>query len=245
MQTAHHSPAADPVEPEERPLPSLARPSISDEIYHVLKDRIIRNHFKPGERLNLDEIERQMGISRTPLVHALTRLSAEGLTEVVPRQGTFVTDPTPEEIAEAFDVRRVLEVYALELAVPRLTADVEERIRGMVNELGRLYREEDWIAIYHDYVSLDEELHRTIVRTSGNRRLCMVWEQVNVHVQMARFRRMKLATVLAVGHAEHEQMVQAFQQRDVPALQRIMAEHIDNAKRLMLEDLAQRAHPEG
>ncbi len=245
MEASDQPTTPDQLETEKRQLPSLARPSISDEIYHILKDRIIRNHFKPGERLNLDEIETQMGVSRTPLVHALTRLSAEGLTEVVPRQGTFVTDPTPAEIAEAFDVRRVLEVYALELTVPRLTEDDVVRIRDMVGELGRMYREEDWSETYPDYVSLDEQLHRTIVCLSGNRRLCTVWEQVNVHVQMARFRRLRLATVLAVGHSEHEQMVQAFQERDVATLQRIMAEHIENAKQLLLEDLAQRDQPEG
>ena len=219
-------------------LPSLARSNISDEVYQILKDRIIRNQFSPGERLNLDEIQTQLGISRTPLMNALTLLSAEGLTEIKPRQGTFVTNPTLVEIAENFDVRRVLEMYALSLAVPRLTEAELQHIKKTVKELESMLEAENWEEIYPDYVSLDEQLHRFIMRVSGNKRLGEIWEQVNVHVQMARFRRLKLATVLGLGQSEHEEMVKVFEERDVDRLQQIMGDHIEHAKQLLLEDLS-------
>ena len=219
-------------------LPSVARSNISDEVYQILKDRIIRNQFSPGERLDLDQIQSQLGISRTPLMNALTLLSAEGLTEIKPRQGTFVTDPTLTEIVENFDVRRALEMYALSLVVPRLNEADLQQIKGFVEELASLLEVENWETIYPDYVSLDEQLHRCIMHVSGNKRLCELWEQVNVHVQMARFRRLKLATVLGLGQAEHEEMLKAFEERDADRLQQIMGDHIEHAKQLLVEDLS-------
>lgn len=109
-------------------LPRINIHTISEAAYEVLRERVISKEFAPGQRLNLEAIEKQLGISRTPLKEALTRLEMEGLVTIVPRTGTYVTDPVPEEIAESFDMRRVLEVYAVELAVQRASDEDYESL---------------------------------------------------------------------------------------------------------------------
>jgi DNA-binding GntR family transcriptional regulator len=218
-------------------LPRLTRRNMSDEVYEALKERIISRQFVPGQRLRLVEIERQMGVSRTPVKDALNRLAMQGLVEIRPRKGSFVTDLAPAKIAESFDVRRVLEVYAVELAAQRVTESQLQQLRDIVKELRRLTSVEDWDQIYLEYVALDHELHRLIMEFAANKRLEEIWEQVNVHVQMARARYPRAERELNLAQEEHEQILKAFEAKDIAALQRTMGHHIERAKQSLLRDL--------
>lgn len=221
-------------------LPYLTRPNISDEVYAALKERILSKQFAPGERLNLSQLEEQMGISRTPLKDALNRLALEGLVDIQPRRGTFVVNLTPAEITEAFDVRRVLEVYAVELAVQRMTESQFERMNDLVKALRRLTDIKDWDGIYRQYCSMDHDLHRLILEIAGNRRLKEVWEKNNVHVEMARTRYGELERERYRTQEEHEEILRAFERKDLPRLQEVICHHIDRTKRSVLQDLKQR-----
>jgi len=210
---------------------------MSQEVYDILKEKILSKYFAPGQRLNLAEIEQQMGVSRTPLKEALNRLALEGLVEIKPRKGTFVTDPSPTEIAEAFDVRRVLEVYAVELAAKRVTESQLQQLRDKVKKLRSLTEVEDWTQIYQEYVAIDHEFHRLIVEFAGNKRLKELWEQVNTHVQMARARYRSAERELDQAQREHEEIMKAFEARNIDALREAMSYHIERAKQSLLRDL--------
>ena len=180
---------------------------MSQEVYEILKERIFSKHFSPRERLRLSEIEKQMNVSRTPLKDALNRLALEGLVEIKPSRGTFVSDPSLEEIAQAFDVRRVLEVYAVELLAQRITESQLQRLRDMIQKLRSLIEIEDWGKIYQEYVALDYQLHRLIMELAGNKPLRKLWEQVNIHVQMARVRYRSAERELDLAQEEHEELL--------------------------------------
>jgi DNA-binding GntR family transcriptional regulator len=221
-------------------LPDLARPNISEEVYVALKDRILSRQFSPGERLNLSQFEEQMGISRTPLKDALNRLALEGLVEIQPRKGTFVVNPSRDEIAESFEVRRVLEVYAVELAIQAISESQLRQMRELIRDLRRLTDIDDWDGLYHEYCNLDYDLHHLILDIAGNRRLKDIWEQVNVHVEMARTRYGKLERERKLTQTEHEEILQAFETRNLPTLQQTISRHIDRTKQSVLQDLRQR-----
>ncbi|MBN8638206.1 MAG: GntR family transcriptional regulator, partial [Anaerolineae bacterium] len=74
-------------------LSPVAVPNLNDVVYHLLRERILTRGFVPGERLDLDDLATRLQISRTPLKDALNRLTVEGLIEIQPRRGTFVTKP--------------------------------------------------------------------------------------------------------------------------------------------------------
>jgi DNA-binding GntR family transcriptional regulator len=218
-------------------LPSLTPPKISDEVYKALKARIVSRQFSLGERLNLARLEKQMGISRTPLKEALNRLALEGLVEIQPRKGTFVVNPTPDEIAESFDVRRVLEVYAVELAVQRVTESQLEQMRDLVKALRRLTEAENWERVFLEYMPLDYSLHKLILEIAGNRRLLEIWEQVNVHAEMGRIRYGRSREEAKLAQKEHEEILQAFEARDITVLRQIISHHIKRVKRSIVRDL--------
>ena len=222
-------------------LPRVTRPNIADEIYEILKRKIIRSEFLPGSRLDLNEIEHQLGVSRTPLKYALALLTADGLVEIRPRQGTFVTQPTPTEIAEAFDIRLLFELYAVDLAIPRMTDEELRQVRATVEELGKVhdaFDEQNLGQEYVKYMELDYSLHRQLVQMSGNKRILGMWEQINVHVQAARFRPLQVTTVIGTGHEEHEEIVEALERKDDVALKRVLRRHIETSKHRLLTDLS-------
>jgi len=212
-------------------------PKISEAAYEILLEKIISKELAPGQRLDLDAIEKQLGISRTPLKEALARLEMEGLIAIVPRSGTYVTDPDPEDITESFEVRRVLEVFAVELAVPQIGDEDLENLRAIVQELGDLTVAEDRNAIYPRYLNLDNIFHQELVALAGNQRLCQAHDRENLHAQMARIRYRRSERELDVAQEEHERIVAALEARDVQTAKAEMDTHLRRAKRSLLADM--------
>ena len=217
-------------------LPNLSRPNISDEVYRILKQQILSKAFAPGERLDLGEIQEKMGISRTPLKEGLNRLVCEGLVEIVPRSGTYVTDPSIEDIVELFDLRRVLEVYAAEFAAEQMTPAQLREARTIVEKLEALVTSGDWKSIYPQHIRLDHDLHSLIIESTGKRHLKELWEQVNVHVQIARVRHRSTEKTLDVSMEEHERILSSLEARDGSALGSALDQHIDRGMETLRAD---------
>jgi len=223
-------------------LPELTRRNLSEEVYDVLKRGILSKHFAPGERLRLEEIETQLGVSRTPLKVALDRLATEGLVDVKPRRGTFVTKNTPDDTAEAFGVRRVLEVYACELIAERMgeadlsqLADVHQRLQRLVEAGG------SGGDTFYDCIDLDHQFHEELMKQSGSTRLNDAWRDVNVHVQMARVRSRDAERLFNTSVEEHGRILEALQAGDGDAAKAAMDEHLRRAQRMLLEEMRQQA----
>jgi GntR family transcriptional regulator, rspAB operon transcriptional repressor len=218
-------------------LPRINTPAIRDAAYEILREKIMRKEFSPGQRLDLDAIERQLGISRTPLREALHRLASERLVEIVPRSGTFVTVLRPEDIAESYEVRRAIELYAVEQATQQATDQQLAECRALHRELARLGAAEDVVATYPRYLSADYEFHRQIVALANNQRLARAYERENVHTQLARVHYRRIMRDLEVTQHEHEAILVALERHDAAAARAAMDAHLVRAKVAILADI--------
>jgi DNA-binding GntR family transcriptional regulator len=218
-------------------LPSLARENLAEEAYQVLRDRIFSRQFACGERLDLPSIEHQLGVSRTPLKAALDRLATEGLVEIVPRRGTYVTTPTPQAIEDAFSVREVLEAHAVARSIDSMTEAQLEQLAQIVHAMLRITRVDDHAPIYDSYAELDHSFHSLIVEAAANDVLTKLWNQVHAHVQIARIRYRRGDRRLDLTTREHGNIFAAFQARDANAAEALMRDHIRRAKVSLQEDL--------
>lgn len=221
-------------------LPVLSRPTISDEVYEVLRAKILSQHWVSGQRLDLAQVEESMGISRTPVKEALSRLEMEGLVRIEPRKGTFVTDPTAEQVGESFDVRRVLDMYAAELAVERVTKRQLEQLRKTAGRLETLVDGREWEEICQQYLLLDNDLHATIVTIAGNKRLLETWRLVNLYSHMASVHYGRSKTDVDIALAQHREMLCLLEARDAEGLKQVISEHIIGSKNWLLNELAHR-----
>ena len=95
-----------------------------------LRDRILTGRLQPGDRLDLDQLTAEFGISRTPIREALLELSYEGLVAITPRSGISVVGITPQDAIDNFAILAALAGKAAEMATERITG----------SELGELHR---------------------------------------------------------------------------------------------------------
>lgn len=144
--------------------------SQSDRAVILLRELLLKGTFAAGDRLTELGLAPQLGVSRTPVRHALTRLAHEGLLEELPRGGFRVRSFSVDEIWAAIELRGILEGAAARLAAERLSgpsalATLEQLDAVMEHRLPQS------LADFVDYIQLNERFHREIWRLSGNRML--------------------------------------------------------------------------
>jgi DNA-binding GntR family transcriptional regulator len=214
----------------------VRRERASDAAYESLWQAIMSQVFLPGERLNVSSIARKLGVSLTPAKEALSRLAAEGLVEIRPRSGTFVTEISPDDVAETFDLRMALECLAAEKAMARFTGQDIDRLEQMLAEMARpMVSERDRVA--HDRTNV--EFHNLIVENSANRRLIQLYRSLNAHIKIARIHRSheRWGERLADEQAEHREIVDALKAKDADRVRRALTHHIGRAAQNLIDDV--------
>ncbi len=197
--------------------------------YDLIKEKITSKEFAPGTRLNLDAIEKQLGISRTPLKQALDRLALEVIIEFLPRSGTFVSNPSPKKSANRLRCAVRLKSTAVGLAAPWIRAEELENLKGLLKQLQELFAEQALNDFYPRYVETDHLFHHQIIVISRNKRLLQAFEHENVHAQMARIRYRHPEGELELVQEEHEQILAALAAHDTGAARLAMEAHLQRA----------------
>src|SRR5665647_972621 len=113
------------------------RQRLSHQVYDILKEMIADHRFNPGTRINVEQITKEVGASRTPVWEAVHRLIQEGLLVSIPNRGVFMAALTPKQAIELYTVRESLESLAARLAIPNVN---EKTIKKMTKCLDEQYR---------------------------------------------------------------------------------------------------------
>lgn len=181
---------------------SLKKKTLSDEVYDELRHQIIMGHLKSDERLDIFTIAEKLCVSRTPVKEAFNRLGLEGLVTIRANHGTFVTSITKEMIAHLFDVRLMIELWAIRAVLPdRSNLDLE-KMATILNRCERLIDspgEFDW----EQFVTADRDLHHVIVNGPCNPLLARMYESVFPQIQLLRVYWFKTRERACVSHQEH------------------------------------------
>ncbi|HYM68065.1 MAG TPA: GntR family transcriptional regulator [bacterium] len=219
-------------------LPTLSVQRLTDAVYRTLKEQILARKFRPGQRLKVDELAAQLGVSRTPLKDSLNVLASEGLIEIVPRKGTFVTDLSADDIAEVFEIRRALERLAAETVVDRISSDGLAELREQLDALQRAADRRDAA----EHMRRNLTFHQLFVQFSGNRRLLELYEGLRAHIQIGRVhaRRTNWHQRLRQEQAEHREILAALEAGDAARLSAAVDAHIRRAKASLIRDLEAR-----
>ena len=83
--------------------------NLRDQVYDILKRRIIFREIESGKKINEEELAQALGVSRTPIRETLVRLEHEGIVKIIPRRGAFVVSQSIEKVIDLLQVREVLE----------------------------------------------------------------------------------------------------------------------------------------
>jgi DNA-binding GntR family transcriptional regulator len=150
--------------------------SLAEKAYHAIRDLIVSLQLAPGAVIDERELMEELGIGRTPVREALRRLAHEGLVEVYPRRGMFVTGVDVRELARLSEVRAVLEPEAARLAAERATDADRADVVGLLHELAGRGRDRD----DRELMSLDERIHHAVYRAAHNDLLAATLSQYYV-----------------------------------------------------------------
>lgn len=147
------------------------RTTTPDGVYRVLRTAILDGTVPPGGQLRETRIAEDLGISRSPLREALTRLEEDGLVVKIPFRGSFVVEVSAREVAEIASIRALVEPYAAELSAAALCGPERTRLTQTIEELHRATETHDVPA------SIDAHLrfHRLFYDFSGNSVLQSLW----------------------------------------------------------------------
>jgi DNA-binding GntR family transcriptional regulator len=100
----------------------LGRTTFARDAYAVIRSMLLDEaRFAPGEKISVESLSRDLAVSRSPVWAAISRLEAEGLLHVVPRQGVFAIAFNEKKVIEIFEARETLETAAARLAAARMT----------------------------------------------------------------------------------------------------------------------------
>ena len=211
--------------------------TIRNQVYQILKENICRGEFQPGQWLQENELAAKLAVSRSPVREALRQLVSDGLVVEIPNKGVFVKEFTLRDIEEVFDLRLLLENYAIGRLKNNLTTSGMEQLMACLSQLEDAHVKND----LRLYTSLDEELHGLLISLSGNSLLCVMYERVHAMIQQFRIFSLVSKKRFDESIEEHRGIIHCLIAGKVSEAQSINERHLTLARDKILEFLAQRA----
>jgi len=145
-------------------MSAKSRSDLGSEIVEKIKSMIFSGELAPGQQIRQEEFARQLGVSRTPLLHALQVLKSEMLVESFPNRGMFVRRISLIELKDIFEYREAIEPMACRLASRRITPQQIKELR----DLFKPFEEKPELANLLGYQKADQQFHSLLIRYSGN-----------------------------------------------------------------------------
>jgi len=203
-------------------------------VYRILKAMIIDGELAAGEKLAQEKLAARLGVSRTPLLSAFSRLEQESLVHAVPRRGAFVRRYTREELLHIYDIRCRLEPLGARDAALAATAADLAGLRRLLADFDAAVTARD----AHALKRADFDFHMALMRCSGNRFLHDMLATYNIIIIANTSGLLKPAEQ---SDREHHALMDALEARDPDRTDRLMFEHLSGAR----ANLVQGVEPAG
>ena len=213
---------------ESRPIREIA--------YEVLKKAIITGEIPAGERIVETDYADRLHISRTPLREALRKLERDGLVEYVMRRGVIVHAFTTEDVEQIYTIRNCLEMLTLPDIIEKATPEDIAHLRELLAKMDELNAKNDVEALS----PVAREFHTAITAISGKNRILRVIEGQDEYIRRFSAMAIKQEDRRNEANEEHHRLVDLIEQKDLPAFEALMKQHIDRSKECCLAALAAR-----
>jgi len=219
-------------------MPRAVRESVRDGVLAELRALIVSLSLAPGTPLSENELAAEMGVSRTPVRESLILLREEGLVQVVPQVGTFVSLVDIAQVADAQFVREAIECASMAQLVDVIDDQDVAELRKLLSAQASTAESGD----NERFFELDEDFHRALLRIGGHANAWTVVNSAKAHLDRAR--RLSLVQTRSIPGLvqEHTQIVDALESREVPGAVAHLREHLQGVLRDVRQ--FQQTHPE-
>ncbi|MCH4564344.1 GntR family transcriptional regulator [Halomonas sp. EGI 63088] len=204
-------------------------PQKSGQIYGVLRRAIVMLEMKPGAPVSEKAICAAYNVSRTPVREAIQKLAEEGLVNVIPHSGTYVSKISYKSAEEGFVIRRALEIEGVRRAAHSPTDASVAELDSIIKWTRQIIEDE----LFESYIEADDALHSTIARMSGMTRL---WKFISMaKIDLDRMRQLSAPVPghLVLVTEQHAQIVDAIKRGKPDQAELAMRIHLDSSFEVM------------
>jgi len=214
--------------------------TLADRVHQVLRERILKGAYEPGQKLNLAQLARDLQVSNTPVREAMARLERVGLVEVIPYCGPRVKRLSPAQVADLFDVRIALEELAVRLVAQRKDPEVLQGMAAALDAHERACREGDTQAT----IDADRAFHDALVQASGNSVLIEMLPTLSdrtrllIELNAPRTEEMDLEAALR-GLQGHQRILESLREGNQEAAAQALRRELTGGKEHLLERMGE------
>jgi len=203
-------------------ITSSGRKPLSHQVYEKLKEVIVKGDLAPGTKLTETEVAKRINVSTTPVREAFRRLATEGFIKIEPWKGARVRDLAEREVIDTYQCREAVEGYVCRLAAINMDAEGIKRLRSLLARSKNIERA-------NAIVELNSTFHHVIMEYARNEKLTgmlgLFQNMIMHHRHITAYideRRKQMCK-------EHEDIVNALEQRDADRAEKEMRLHVQNA----------------
>jgi DNA-binding GntR family transcriptional regulator len=210
----------------------LKRSTLAVDAYVAVRDLLLDGErYAPGDKISVEELAGDLGVSRSPVWSAVARLEAEGIVEVTPRQGVFLIDFEPARLASVFEAREALEGMAARLAARRISAAELAALADSIDRQSVAIRDEDRAAYDQANLRFHHELLDSAQSPVIKKTLTALYAQTRA---MCGKRAMSF-TELHANRDEHDAILRALQAHDEDEAERTARRHVAELLKKLLQ----------
>ncbi|WP_411675825.1 GntR family transcriptional regulator [Caproicibacter sp.] len=203
----------------------MSENSLKEKAYKMIKEKIVSCEYLPNTFLNENILQKEIGVSRTPIRDAIGRLEQENLVRILPKKGIVVSDLSINEISSIYEVRLLIEPFAIEGYADKID-------KATILNYKNYYSQNNSFENIDEVYQVDDEIHHIFISATQNKYLIQTYD--NIQVQNRRIRILsgkKIEERMERSNQEHIRILDAVLSDQFEQAARHMTEHLQNAKK--------------
>lgn len=209
--------------------------------YQGLCQMLFNNELNPGQKIAYKDLADRLGVSTTPVIHALKLMEFKGIVRREPNKGYFINTISLQEIEEIFDARLALEVSILPKTLAHLDDEGLETLEKALAVHDRAVAENN----YFGRVMSDLRFHMTLASLSQTRIQVILLEELFDRLLLKYSKDLFMVSIIDSSQSEHYRIIDAIRDRDLPRMSEALTHHLKVTKTHIIRGLAQLLNGEG
>ena len=198
--------------------------SLRGQVFDKIRSDILNGKYKRGEELVESSIGKELGISRTPVREAIRQLELEGLVQLVPNKGAFVTGISEKDVRDIYLISARLEGLAARIAAKNITPELLDAMEETV-VLSEYHAKKEH---YEQVCEMDSKFHKLLYKASGSRILEHTLTDFHQYVQRVRMASIMKKRRMEKSNDEHDAILTAIREHDEEKAELVATRHISN-----------------
>ena len=198
--------------------------SLRGQVFDKIRSDILKGRYQKGDELVECTIGKEMGVSRTPVREAIRQLELEGLVQLIPNKGAFVTGISASDVRDIYLIRSRLEGLAARMAAEHISSEQLAEMEETIVLSDYHVKKEH----FEQVCEMDGKFHKLLYAAAGSRILEHTLTDFHQYVQRVRMASITNRIRMHKSNSEHEKILEAIRNKDGDQAEKVAAEHISN-----------------